>query len=66
MDDRNSLIGTFIGVLITFAMWKSLWGERVASLSRAHWWRTLLDLIALALRLAFAHLGCGGEVVPPH
>ena len=60
MHGHDSLIGTFIGVLITFAMWISLWGERVASLSRAHSWRTLLDLIALALRLAFAHLGCGG------
>jgi hypothetical protein len=29
-------IGTFIGALITFAMWVSLWGNVWQSLSRAH------------------------------
>ena len=57
-----ALIGTFIGVLIVFAMWVSLW-ENV--------WRTAVEPTraniysaemsrALITRLAFAHLGCGG------
>ena len=46
-----ALIGTFIGVLIIFAMWVSLW-ENV--------WPVSADSIALGLRHAFAHLGCGG------
>ena len=56
-----ALIATFIGVLITFAMWVSLW-ENVWQASVEPTRGAIYDarLIALALRLASAHHGCGG------
>jgi hypothetical protein len=56
-----ALIGTFIGVLITFATWVSLW-ENVwrVSVEPVRGAISTVNSIALALRLAFAHLGCGG------
>jgi hypothetical protein len=62
-----ALIGTFIGVLITFAMWVSLW-ENVwrVSVEPVRGAISTVNSIALALRLAFAHLDVvadGG--VPP-
>ena len=53
-----ALIATFIGVLIIFAMWVSLW-ENVWQASVVVQYTTL-DSTALGLRRAFAHLGCGG------
>ena len=56
-----ALIGTFLGVLTIFAMWVSLW-ENVWRVSVEPTRGAIYDarLNALALRLAFAHLGCGG------
>jgi hypothetical protein len=52
------LLGTFIGVLIVFAMWMSLW-ENVWSVS-VEVQSMRLDSTGLGRRLAFAHHGCGG------
>ena len=57
-----ALIATFIGFLSIFAMWVLLW-ENVWQASvepvRGAIYETS-NSIALGLRLAFAHLGCGG------
>ena len=56
----SALIATFIGFLITFAMWVSLW-ENVWQASVEPTRGAIYDarLIALALRL----LGCDGRAV---
>ena len=57
----HPLIATFIGVLITFAMWVSLW-ENVWQASVEPTRGAIYDarLIALALRRTFARRGGGG------
>jgi hypothetical protein len=50
-----------LGFLTIFAMWVSLWDNVWRSRSSLFVVQyTSLDSIALGLRLAFAHHGCGG------
>ena len=57
-----ALIGTFIGVLITFVMWVSLWDSvwrTAGEPTRVNIYNAEIFVRSIT-RLAFGHYGCGG------
>jgi hypothetical protein len=60
----TALITAFLGFIATCVTWISIWDSTwQAAVEPVRGAFTRLDLIALGLRHAYAHRGCGGQRV---